>query len=531
MTRRTASVFALCLGTFLLFSGCSDDHPSLHLDAHLSPALLLNLDCTNFFYKKSPELMTGEKLDAYADSIHASGATIVLINTQAQRTNYASEAFEPFWQGYEPAAGDDQPFLAGIPPEGRTGYRRMVECMLALHEQGVDYPGRLIDRFRQKGISPWISLRMNDTHNNDNLHHPIHSTFWRENPDCWRVKDRQVDYYDRTLDYSCPAVRARYLGLIDETLQRYDIDGLELDFLREPYVFPIGREAENRDLLTVWIDTVHQRISAAERKLGHPIHLGVRVPADPEIARQLGLDAVTWAHQGLVDLIVASPRWATIDNDVPVHTWKSLLRGTDVPLACGLEVRYQPYENGPAAMASPDVAGGAAMAALAAGADAIYLFNYFFMHFPGTEWTFQAFSERLQAMAEPQKLEQLSRRHGVTWTDVTAHGDAIARPLPSHAARHFFRLNTGPRPDNRDCSVLITTTRDHGRIPELRINNVICPLQSSRNDTLIYSIPEAAKASERQVIEAASADSRPFTITRVEYYIAALPAVKDQNLR
>jgi hypothetical protein len=161
-------------------------------------------------------------------------------------------------------------------------------------------------------------------------------------------------------------VRARYLGLIDETLQRYDIDGLELDFLREPYVFPIGREAENRDLLTAWIDTVRQRVSAAERKLGHPIHLGVRVPADPEITRQLGLDAVTWAHQGLVDLIVASPRWATIDNDVPVHTWKSLLRGTDVPLACGLEVRYQPYENGPAAMASPDVAGGAAMAALAA---------------------------------------------------------------------------------------------------------------------------------------------------------------------
>jgi hypothetical protein len=116
-----ASVFALCLGTFLLFSGCSDDHPSCtSMRIFPSPAPQSRLH--QFLYKKSPELMTGEKLDAYADSIMASGATIVLINTQAQRTNYASEAFEPFWQGYEPAAGDDQPFLAGIPPEGRTGY-------------------------------------------------------------------------------------------------------------------------------------------------------------------------------------------------------------------------------------------------------------------------------------------------------------------------------------------------------------------------------------------------------------------------
>ncbi|MBN1541580.1 hypothetical protein JW992_05505, partial [candidate division KSB1 bacterium] len=442
MTHRTAGFFVLLFGALLILSGCSETRRPLQLDAHRSPALLLNLDCTNFFYNKSPELMTSEKLDAYADSIMASGATVVLINTQAERANYASEAFEPFWQGYDPAADDDQPFFAAIPPQGRAAYRRLVDCMLALHERGIDYPGRLIERCRQKSVSPWISLRMNDTHNNDNLYHPIHSTFWRENPDCWRINDRRVDYYDRTLDYSCPGVRHRYLALIDETLERYDIDGLELDFLREPYLFPIGREAENRDLLTAWIDTVRQRVTAAERKRGHTIYLGVRVPADPETARQLGLDAVTWAQQGSVDLIVASPRWATIDNEVPVHTWKSLLRGTDVALACGLEVRYQPYENGPAAMASPDVASGAALAALDAGADAIYLFNYFFMHFPGTDWSFQAFSERLQAMAEQQKLEQLSRRHGVTWSDVYAHGTPIARPLPSHAARHFYRLST-----------------------------------------------------------------------------------------
>ena len=33
-------------------------------------------------------------------------------------------------------------------------------------------------------------------------------------------------------DYAQPDVRRRFLGLFDETLTRYDVDGLELDFCR-----------------------------------------------------------------------------------------------------------------------------------------------------------------------------------------------------------------------------------------------------------------------------------------------------------
>jgi hypothetical protein len=31
---------------------------------------------------------------------------------------------------------------------------------------------------------------MNDTHNNDNLHHPIPAPFWRENPELLAGQDR-----------------------------------------------------------------------------------------------------------------------------------------------------------------------------------------------------------------------------------------------------------------------------------------------------------------------------------------------------
>ena len=32
----------------------------------------------------------------------------------------------------------------------------------------------------------------------------------------------------------------------------------------------------------------------------------------------LGLDAPTWAKEGLVDLVVATPRWATMHFDIPL---------------------------------------------------------------------------------------------------------------------------------------------------------------------------------------------------------------------
>ena len=39
-------------------------------------------------------------------------------------------------------------------------------------------------------------------------------------------------------------VRDYYKALIVESLDRYDIDGLELDFMREPYLFSAGKETE-----------------------------------------------------------------------------------------------------------------------------------------------------------------------------------------------------------------------------------------------------------------------------------------------
>ncbi len=216
----------------------------------LPTPLYYNEDSTDFFFHVDHAAgQGGAHLDAYIDRIAAGGVTTFLCNTNAQRTNYASDVWTPTWEGFDPGGPDDQPYLSGISsttqPVDVSGWRRLATNMLALHEEGVDYPARVIDRCRLRGMSPWITLRMNDVHDQLNEAHPIHGRFWLENQHLWR--QRCDGYYSRAFDFGHAEVRDYYMALVDETLDRYDVDGLELDFLREPYLFSVGEEDQGRD--------------------------------------------------------------------------------------------------------------------------------------------------------------------------------------------------------------------------------------------------------------------------------------------
>ena len=286
--------------------------------------LFHNEDSTQiFFTQQFPPNKAGEVIDKYVDVMAAAGVKVFLCNTNSRRTNYASRVWDTYWDGYDAKGPDDQPFLKPIPAADVKKYRNLVGNMQAVHQQGIDYPARVIQRCRHDGMSPWITLRMNDCHYNDIPTHPFHGGFWRKNPQFYRKNC--PGYFATCLDYAHPEVRDFYKALVVETLDRYDIDGLELDFLREPYLFSAGKEAEGAPILTDWIRDIRKLADAAAAQRGHPIRLGVRVPSRPETSLAMGLDAVGWAREGLVDLLVATPRWATLEFDMPLTRWRELL--------------------------------------------------------------------------------------------------------------------------------------------------------------------------------------------------------------
>ena len=259
--------------------------------------LYYNQDCTDFFWSSQiPPGKAGETIDRYVDGIAGAGVTVFLCNSNARRTNYRSQVWDAFWDGYDPVGPDDQPFLAPIPRSQVAAYRKGIGNMLAVHQEGIDYPARVIQRCRHDGMSPWITLRMNDCHENDIPAHPFHGSFWIKNPQLRRKNCS--GYFATCLDYANPEVRDFYMSLIVETLDRYDIDGLELDFMREPYVFSADKEREGAPILTGWMREVRKRTTDAAAKRGHPVRLGVRVPSRPEVAVAMGLDAIYLGQGG-----------------------------------------------------------------------------------------------------------------------------------------------------------------------------------------------------------------------------------------
>ena len=272
------------LGVFLL---CLMSLANIGLGAQDRKALYYNQDCTDFFYSYDiPKGRAGEMIDQFVDQIAGAGVTVFLCNSNARRTNYRSKVWDAFWDGYDPAGPDDQPFLRPIPTAQIKGYRKGVGNMLQVHEEGVDYPARVIQRCRIRGMAPWITLRMNDCHENDIPAHPFHGSFWVKNPQLRR--QNCSGYFATCLDYARPEVREYYMALILETLERYDIDGLELDFMREPYVFSADKEREGAPILTAWLREVRQKVAEAGTRRGHPVRLGVRVPSRPETSLAMG---------------------------------------------------------------------------------------------------------------------------------------------------------------------------------------------------------------------------------------------------
>ena len=484
---------------------------------------IFNQDDSEFCHVRRPDEVSGEAVDAWVDGLAAAGVGTLVSCVCAMVTNYASRVWESRWSRYDPAGPDDQPVLRHLPSEQIPRTRRWIESEKRLADLGINLHARAFARCRTHGMGAWASIRMNDLHDCTLEDSPLLSTFYKgQRARCLvRVPYRSGSWPDRALDWGLAEVREHYRKLVVELLESLDLDGLELDWMRFGYHFRPGRELEGGRLLTAWVREVRGLCQRAAKRLGHPVRLGVRVPSRPETARRLGLDGVAWAREGLIDLLVPTPFWATCEFQMPIATWRRLLDGTRTVLAGGLEVRYQPVPGGPAQMVTPELAAGAAVAVLKGGADAVYLFNYFATgHGLGTQWGPDRYKAIVRAMGSLDALDKLPRRHALTHRDVRAPGEPSDDPLPASGTACAFRLQTGPKPEGRTVEVLLGLDPASAAPPEVRVNGVVCPgPPRPRDGALAYRVPAEALADEAHVIETSS--PKPVRIVRVEFAVGA----------
>jgi len=407
--------------------------------------IFYNEDDSHRFVLDPPGKMKPERLDQLVDELADSQVTVMLICCNAKNTGYASNVWDVHCRGFDPAKGDDQPYFGDVPKEDRETLRRWAHNLKAMLDAGIDPMQRMIDRCRTRRISPWVSIRMNDVHDAHLLRSPLHSRMWMEHHEYWRYPDRFSAWNDRCFNYALQPVRDHAMGLVREVCERYDMDGLELDWNRFPLHFREGEEIQQGKVLTEWMSAVRDVVRQAEKKWKHPIWLVARVPARPEVAYGTGLDAVAWAKRGLVDHLVVAPFWATTDYDIPVERWLDLLKGTGVGVTAGLEIRVEPYPGAPVLANTPQRRRGAAMAHLARGSHGIYVFNYF-------EGRSEAGSELWQLFNEMHSVDALARQdrsYVVTFVDINIPGKPIPPALPKRLSPNEsaeFKVFIGPKP-------------------------------------------------------------------------------------
>lgn len=484
------------------------------------PGIMLNIDNTHFFATRSADEMTEEGVDELVDVYRDTAVTELAFCVAGRRTrvHYDAWGWEPVWTNLEEWE--------------QRGISDHIENTILLRDRGVDPFERWLARCREVGIGGWLSIRANDVHHTCDPDHPIHPQFWKDRPDLWR---RPYDFernVDRALDYAKEEVRERLVGFVEELAGRYEMDGLEIDWMRRPWTFAPGREGEGALRLTEMMAEIRKILRSRD------IALGVRVPPTPEDSRGFGLDAVQWAKLGIVDRIAPCPDMQ-VNGNLPVDRWKDAVDGTGVPICPGVNAIVRPYhrynrmKDGNLRRVNVEILRGLAAALLHRGADQVYFFNVFDRKDFLSEWEEDAYRRLMSEAGDVSGLESKPRRHILTYNDVPAPGTSWRCELPAPCGpcgnmdpwadlaipdTAELRVYTGPVSDDLTAQVRLAfegATRRYGHrlyIPKestVRLNGQVCEFAGPAEideptpdeDLWTYSVPDGAMGEGYNVIE------------------------------
>lgn len=231
--------------------------------------------------------------------------------------------------------------------------------------EGNDPPKIVVAAAKRLGIDVFYSFRINDCHDSFG-HERLLATFKIQHPE-WTIGKGQVYGGHQNLNFAVAEVRDLKFDVIKEIFEKYEFDGLEIDFLRSPPYFMPGQEVSNAPLLTQFLRRVRRHLISRGKEQGRVITLAVRVDENMEACRLDGFDVATWIQEELIDILILGSGAI----DIEVEEFKKLTTGSNVlvyPCLYGWPSNYSPI--------SPDMARALAMNYWYQGADGIYTFNW-----------------------------------------------------------------------------------------------------------------------------------------------------------
>ena len=249
-------------------------------------------------------------------------------------------------------------------------------------EQGADPFALMVDFCRKNDIEIFWSMRMNDIHDAWGAWYSpfLFPPLKKAHPE-WLMgtaENRPKNGAWTAVDYAVPEIRELAFKFFEEVCQNYDVDGVQLDFFRHLNYFlkpAMGEAAGQRelDMMTDLLRRIRTMADETALKKGHPILISVRVPDSVELCKILGFDLVRWMEEDLIDLLVVSGYFRLN----PWETSVALGHKYGVPVyPCLSETRIRDKEAS-GIRSSLECYRARAMNVWHAGADGVYLFNFF----------------------------------------------------------------------------------------------------------------------------------------------------------
>ncbi len=276
---------------------------------------------------------------------------------------------------------------------------RIADNIRALIAEGGG-PMTILTRQSRSAELPFFPrVRMNSHYDMD-PDHPGYGRFRRERPELMigrpgeSIPQGTIEWGIKTgLDFTFPEVRAHRLSIVEEVVERFDVDGVELDFMRHPAFFRPDEAYGSRYLMTDLVSRARRMLDEAGSRRGRKLQLAVRVPPTLYDSARIGLDAGEWIAERLVDIVVVGGGFVPFET--PIDEFTAAASGTGCLVYGCIE-----------GTVTADERSMRALAALwrEAGAAGVYLYNFYTM---SPAWN----RRTAQQLSDPPSLAGLDRRY------------------------------------------------------------------------------------------------------------------------
>lgn len=216
------------------------------------------------------------------------------------------------------------------------------ENLRLMLKRGEDPNAGLIERGRELGIHVYASVRMNDCHFDgkqvkdlDGMGNAREVAIRREHPE-WLLGNQTSEWFAMAWNFEVPEVRERRFAHIKDVCEKYDWDGVELDWQRHGFHLPDDYGFRMRYVLTDVQRAVKRMADEIGNRRGRPFYVAARVSTTLEMCRRIGYDVPVWVEEGLVDILIPAAG-ASTDASINLTEFFEIVGSNDVAIYPGLD--------------------------------------------------------------------------------------------------------------------------------------------------------------------------------------------------